>query len=322
MTLSDMAVKVCTTVSRGDDDSLAAAKGFLRSWYQSIWDSFLWRDSLIIAETTVLVDAGTEDYLAEAVFGYDVERPLAVWNKADPLELTINQLTDLARLDPGSLNNVGGLLGWAEQPAVGIPTPPHSTGIPILSFEYFSASDSGISIGVQGTDLVNGADVTEKVLLSNFVQTVNTFTTVSRITKPITVGAVSVGVTPLGHNIQWAWPAQSTVAEFARIKMLPAPTLASVGPGLTLQAVCKRKLPPMTADTDAPVLRGCDACLVALATGDMLRREKQFEKAAGLFSQGGGLLDSLKAGETTRSATAFRIIPEVYHQSASTQLGF
>lgn len=76
------------------------------------------------------------------------------------------------------------------------------------------------------------------------------------------------------------------------------PTPAEV---ITLFIVGKRTLPDLTTGTDVPILRNIDNVLITYAFGDMLERQKQFEKAKLKFDEAGAMLQAAQALETSQT---------------------
>lgn len=90
-----------------------------------------------------------------------------------------------------------------------------------------------------------------------------------------------------------------------RIRLIQIPTAS-----LTLRVLAKRSKPSFTDDLDSPGLTGVENCLLALAQGDMLQRERHYGKADQLYKEGGLLLNQLKDQEMVQMAHEQRIIPE------------
>ena len=89
-----------------------------------------------------------------------------------------------------------------------------------------------------------------------------------------------------------------------KMKFLPTPTVTTP---IILQGT--RNFTQMTHDTDEPVLRGIDEALIAYATGDMLRRQRQYQKAQLVYQEAAAALKSMVAEETESAAYNARIIP-------------
>ncbi len=58
------------------------------------------------------------------------------------------------------------------------------------------------------------------------------------------------------------------------------------------------------------MIRNLDNCLIALASGVMLKRARQYAKAAAETQEGGVLLTELAKLETVQAANNSRIIPD------------
>lgn len=78
-----------------------------------------------------------------------------------------------------------------------------------------------------------------------------------------------------------------------KVKVYPTPNTT-----VALFIVGKRTMPALTADADVPILRNIDNVLISYAMGDMLERQRQYEKAKAKFEEAGAMLEAAKALET------------------------
>jgi len=93
---------------------------------------------------------------------------------------------------------------------------------------------------------------------------------------------------------------------------------------LTVRVLGKRTAPQLTSDQDQPGLTGSENCLLALAQGDMLERERHYAKADAKYKEGQLLLQQLKTVEMVQQAHSQRIVPETGYgdEDLSTLSGF
>jgi hypothetical protein len=89
-----------------------------------------------------------------------------------------------------------------------------------------------------------------------------------------------------------------------RIKFLPTPAVTTP---IILQGT--RAFVQLTHDLDQPVIRGLDETIIAYATGDMLRRQRQYQKAQLLYQEAAAALKSAVQSETEAAGYNARIVP-------------
>lgn len=78
-----------------------------------------------------------------------------------------------------------------------------------------------------------------------------------------------------------------------KVKVYPTPNTT-----VALFIVGKRTMPDLTADGDTSILRNIDNVLITYTMGDMLERQRQYEKAKSKFEEAGAMLEAAKALET------------------------
>ena len=321
MTLLDLAEHVCGKLLKSDDASLEKAKDYLRFRHKLIWDAFLWKDSIItIPDVPLHVNPQTGDYRSELILPDPIARPILAWPFNDSGDMTPGELVDLARIGTDGAAKAGGMLRFVELSATGVPVPA-GTGTCILQFTASSTDDYGSEIGIQysgergeelwgATNINLYSDKAKTVTLNPGVALHTADFFVGRMTKPVTAGYVTVGAGTILGLTEWRWPAESTVAEFARIRLVDRPTMLQYGAGFCVGVLGKRKPRSFVRDTDSPALRGCENALIALATGDMLERDRMYAKAQAKFSEGDAMIRVMKDGEVNQSAHVARIVPE------------
>lgn len=91
-----------------------------------------------------------------------------------------------------------------------------------------------------------------------------------------------------------------------KIRFIPIPVETTA-----LLITGKRPFVQITQDTDTPILRDIDNCLIAFATADMLERQRQYGKAASKIQEASALLQAMIAGDTSDAGWMPRIIPMV-----------
>lgn len=320
MTLLDLATTVCARLLKTDDASLEACKGFLRTRHTLLWDAFLWKDSLVIYHDLPVPKDASGEYRGDMVLPYAVARPILAYDYSNKMLMTPGTLIDLARAGDGAPITDGDMLGFVELAATGLPVPYDGVSVSVRFTGAGADSASTVEImhGGERDDNLIGTDSSSELSESVTTTTIGAaaFVTlegpVVRMTKPVTSSKVTVDVLDSDSRAtKWYWPASSTTAEFCRIRLLDRPTVAQYGSDLRVGVVGKRKPRSFRNDADSPALRGCEAALLAMATGDMLERERQYQKAQAKFAEGAALVDVMKDGERNQSAFVQRLVPEV-----------
>lgn len=69
---------------------------------------------------------------------------------------------------------------------------------------------------------------------------------------------------------------------------------------------------PELADDDEPFLTGIDDALLEFVTGDLWRRDQQFNKANSSYSNGSTFVEQMRKIDGEQSASNPRIVPDVY----------
>lgn len=81
-----------------------------------------------------------------------------------------------------------------------------------------------------------------------------------------------------------------------KIKVYPVPDKVYI-----LNVHGKAAFLPLSAGTDLPCLRNIDNCLISFVHGDMLQRQRQYEKAKDMFAEAAGQLDLMRKVEKQNS---------------------
>lgn len=92
---------------------------------------------------------------------------------------------------------------------------------------------------------------------------------------------------------------------YQRLRLFSIPQSA-----LTLNVLGKRKFVPLDFDQQEPEIKNLDNCLIAFGMAAMLKRGRQFGKAAAEMSEAVILLQELAKLETIQAANNSRFIPE------------
>jgi hypothetical protein len=379
MTLLQIATYICNLVGKTDSTSITRCKEYVRQHHQLIYDSALWRESLVVDRVTtepdgriiyleltdggsgytsaptvgftsttgssaaataklfndsvgeiVLTNAGQnyEDnptvtftggsgsgaaatayasgYSDQLILPQNISQVLAI--TADNEELIPSEIITQFMADPSSINEKGTANKFSAISSVGIN---FNLVNGDLYFEAVDAADAGKKIEVVGK-LKGDPDriYKETITLAASPSTNVTFESYSEITslsKEETTDTIIVkNIT--GYD-KFYWNAWETKSEFQRVRLYNRPEYDSTGP-IQLTILGKKKIRPLTADTDAPMISGIDNALIKYGTADMLKRQRQYGKAQLETGEGDRLLAVARDAETNQTAKIMRIIPE------------
>jgi len=179
-----------------------------------------------------------------------------------------------------------------------------------IEFMSSDSSDNGKQITIVGE--LSGQELTlqkETVTLASSVQTSNSWSAVYSLSKETTTGYVRVR-NP-STMVYFDWPEWENVSKFQRVKFFDRPKYDASSP-VNLYVLGKKKIRPMVSDYDTPMVSGIDNVLIHFATGDMLKRSRQFGKAQLEIQQANSLMQVARDQENNQSAKEVRLIPDVF----------
>ena len=180
-----------------------------------------------------------------------------------------------------------------------------------IEFMSSDSADNGKQITIIGE--LAGQELTmqkETVTLASSVLTTESWSAVHSLSKETTTGYVQVR-NPSVTSDYFFWPEWENVSKFQRVKFFDRPKYDASSP-VNLYIVGKKKIQPMVSDYDTPMVAGIDNVLIHFATGDMLKRSRQFGKAQLEIQQANGLMQVARDQENNQSAKEVRLIPDVY----------
>ena len=180
-----------------------------------------------------------------------------------------------------------------------------------IEFMSSDSADNGKQITIVGE--LAGQELTmqkETVTLASSVLTTESWSAVHSLSKETTTGHVQVR-NPSVVSDFFFWPEWENVSKFQRVKFFDRPKYDASSP-VNLYIVGKKKIKPMVSDYDTPMVAGIDNVLIHFATGDMLKRSRQFGKAQLEIQQANGLMQVARDQENNQSAKEVRLIPDVY----------
>lgn len=95
-----------------------------------------------------------------------------------------------------------------------------------------------------------------------------------------------------------------------KIRLFPIPSANT-----SILIYGKRTFVPLNLDEDEPILRNIDNALISFTTGDMLRRQRQYDKAATMMAEGTAFLDGMGKIEKQAAGYVQRVVPVVESDS-------
>jgi hypothetical protein len=180
-----------------------------------------------------------------------------------------------------------------------------------LQFHSSDSADNGKQITIVG-DLASYEYFAQKetVTLASSVTTTKNFSAIHSLSKETTAGYVQVRSFTEPSNT-FFWPEWENVSKFQRIKLFDRPKYDAANP-VNLYIVGKKKIKPMVSPYDTAMISGIDNVLIHFATGDMLKRSRQFGKAQLEIQQANSLMQVARDQENNQSAKEVRLIPDAY----------
>jgi hypothetical protein len=227
---------------------------------------------------------------------------------ADDEELIPSEIITQFMQDPTSINEKGTATKFSPVSSVGIN---FDLANGSLYFETVDAADAGKKVEVVGRLKGDPNRIYKETVTLAASPSVNvTFESYSEITslsKEETADTIIVkNIT--GYNKIY-WNAWETKSEFQRVRLYNRPEFNETEP-IQLTILGKKKIRPLVADTDAPMISGIDNALIKYGTADMLKRQRQYGKAQLETGEGDRLLAVARDAETNQTAKVMRITPE------------
>lgn len=316
MTLYEIATYICGKVGKVDSASITAAMGFVRQRHQMIYDSMLWKDSLVYTSTTLLPVAdgltpSTTSYSDLVPLPYSVARVIQVRMDYDGSKenLAVADYQWRFTVHPDDFEEAGTPVGFVDAGTSGISFPlrPLSTGETII-IGCTDPLDAGKNIAVIGEAAGVGHVRDDITMVYGSNPTNYAWTQVYSITKDRTTSYVAVQNAAATRTM--LVPPTATEVRVAAIRLVPTPEYTA-GQSVTLYVLGKRPIRPMAESNDLPMIAGLDNVMIAFGQADMLERGRQYAKAQVKVQEGMELLKMAKDLEQNQSARIQQIIPEV-----------
>ncbi len=319
MTLDQLADYVCTKSGLTDTAAVTACKTFLSKRYELIYNSYLWKDSLIGVDITV--DPTTNDDNAEGVVFIPevIDRVVAV--RTTDRSVQVRGLEDYYRIDYDKFAQTGTPYEFALLPPAWF-TWRADAG---QSSIYFSGPVDTWNLKLvytnqNGVRTVTTADLDpnegERITLTGtkiVVESVFKKQQDANATIPVS-DANNITVVSLpddapvrdasGQLISLA-TSDTRSPKYQRLRIFNIPDAS-----LTLSVLGKKKFIPLDFDTEEPEISNLDNCLIAFGMADMLEYGRRVGQAQTFKQEGAILLQELAKLETVQAAHNSRFIPE------------
>lgn len=303
MTLIEMADLVCEKVNKTDDDSLALCKKFIRRRYQLIYDSYLWKDSLDIAEG---VTNGASEYgwSNKAVMPRWMERVIAV-RVGDSTRLSVEEQSLFFQKDPSFIDRAGTVGGVSAFQQIRPYFWYERFGQDYLYFRSVLGGDNGKKVYI--TDDESGTLRSAELVdtYENSFDLVDMDVDTIRFTKDAMSGDIILWGSGDDEVIV---SGPDTSLRYERIRLLEDP-----GESVELMVLGKRRVRNLVNDSDAPIIQNIDDAIIAHAQADMLERARQYAKAAEKRQEANAQVAKAIDLETNQSARVVVICPASYH---------
>lgn len=306
MTLLELANFICLKLGAADEDSLDACKDFLRMRHKMVYDLALWKDAICVEQVPLQIEGSNP-----AVYQYGAILSGLI---RQPLKIRLGSIYGFAEM-PLEVRSISDMMQGEEMLETGVPSRWHeegTSGVPVfmpdgggpLSFEAF-AVDAGKKIYISGRSTESG-NKTETVTLAAGTNSTETgdWDRIYAIEKEATSQAVTM--THAGSTTLMG----PTDREFR----YPVIRLSPMPRGETQQyqwalVYGKKALRQMAGDGDLPMIRNMDNVLISYASGDMLERARQYQKAQVKLQEASAMLEIMKDNEVHQSAHEALITP-------------
>jgi hypothetical protein len=300
MTLAQLASYVCTKSGLTDTAAVTACKTFLSKRYELIWNSALWKDSLIGVDVTV--DPSDADNAEGIVFLPEViDRVVAV--RTVERSVQVRGLEDYYRIDFDKFSQTGTAFefailspAWfvwrspsADQTGLGLTASADATA-KIIWFDQNGVRHVESGTGTYfGTRLMTGTKITVESLFVDSDDPIAVFP--NNDTNLDNVGEII--------------PPETRSPSYQRLRIFNIPDAA-----ITLSVLGKKKFIPFDFDNEEPELKNLDNCLIAFGMAEMLQYGRRVGQAQTFLQEAEILLKELARLETVQAAHNSRFVPE------------
>lgn len=329
MTLAEIANFVCQKIGQTEGASVSACKAFINARWNQVWDAASWRESLAMVN---VVSQALDP--SQIILPQQIARVMAIRSSDNNGSLGALELNTLFQYDPTLWDSTGTVSFFSTlEPTVIPKLPPGGNDLVVATTQGFVRADGatgaevepdfGIEVYFQGRDSrIHVVEETTPLVsfLTGVPSNIVYYAETAGFQYFSELLAVTKGVTTNGIYLNWAentfdfstaaymGPAETNAPKFERIKVMNPPTSTA-----TFLVLGKRRIVPLLDDNSQAALRNCDNVLIAMAHGDMLERQRQYQKAQAKFSEAKEQLGILLDIERNQAASNIRIIPAEIH---------
>lgn len=301
LTLGEMADLACEKVNKTDDDSLALCKKFIRRRYKLIYNSYLWKDSLELAEGVTNGSTAFEQSNI-VIMPRWMERVVAV-REGDSNNLTVEEQSVFFKKDAAMIGRTGSCTGFHQIKPYWWP---EFFEFDYLYFRSLNGDDGGREVHIQ--DPENGSRYSGE-LISTYEASFDLSVLEGGdliFTKDVTDGPVLLWGDPAGTQVSIS--GEDTSIRYERIRLIDDP-----GEDVELLVLGKRRAAELVEDFDVPAIQNIEDALIAHAQSDMLERDRQYAKAELKRAEAAMQIRSAIDQERNQSANIVQIVPVSYH---------
>jgi hypothetical protein len=311
MTLAELVDLVCTKVHRLDPESQEEAKKYLRSRYQILWDSRLWRDSLdtlLLQGRQILNEVGEPlldengNILYAGLIDQTLIMPVIVgrivcvrWVNTT---LDVEEMSTTFKLNPQTFNQIGRPMSFSIISPSALPQQPGGRRLQFRS----TSPTATYTVSIRG--MLADADQAEVVTMAGEapIMSAYSYDSISILAKTSATEDLRVQ-DDLGTQLM-TLPRDETERRHQRITFHSTPNEAG-----SLFILYKKRRRDLNYGADSTEIEGMDNMLLAAAISDMYESARQNNKAALKGQEVTALMDVAMRLEREQSASNPRIIP-------------
>lgn len=288
-------------VGANDTATKTAAKEFIKRRWVSVYDSNPWMDAHALIQLRT-----TEN---EIILPSWVDKVVQVRedNAEDARNLQMVSQQDVMLINPGAQDDTGARVAFS--PLSTVATQKHPGGFQ-LTVKSTDGGDTTQKVRVRG--LYNGLTIEETLMLAGTSEVSGAyhFDEILHFSKPETAGWVTLfNTNSPADELQVLFP-DETERRHVRIQLLY--DFEDNDPEEVITLLVKRRVTPLSHDSDTPSITGLVDALIANTVADLLERERQFAKAQAKRTEAVALTAGLLFAERTQGQNHQRIIPDDY----------
>ena len=304
--LAEMTDAVCTICGQWTPDYRLIIREFLRRNYQTLYDSFLAPESLVVVQ----VPYSTEQVIMP---GY-IDKVLGIRGTTNQRMFPADAGLILD-ITPSAFDEIGDSINYVTLTPVAVST------LPPVTTKLLFASTSDVDrtrIAIRGEVLSTGQELEEQIVLdgTHVMTSRYAYDVPLTIAKEITLGDVTVNAQSDMRSLEVILSYQREV-KHQRLWFVPGPdTGASIGPAqagipLTCLVLGKRAIRPLLTDQDTPIITGVQQVLIAAAAADLFQKLGKPDQATAMQTKADASMKVLVSKNMDQAASAPRFVPQI-----------